>query len=214
MWKLGFGGSGMHLFPRTLLTTATILVAFGLVAQEALRSNDSDLLARLSFDDSAVGRQVGDVRHVCIAVSRNGDYRIVRSLEDGQTQWLHGKMPKEQLRQFATLLGAAEFRNLSGDHAGLIRQDAERFAAEIPLGVRWRAEGTRKWLEHKAWRLQLVNADGESPFPASVSKVIDWLQRFQPEDGESFEYAEYPDVCPVGAGVSLLHPSVASNSHP
>jgi len=135
-------------------------------------------------------------------------------MEDGQTQWLHGKMPKGQFRQFATLLGSAEFRNLSGDHAGLIRQDSERFAAEIPLGVRLRADGTRKWLEHEAWRLQLVNADGETPFPASVSKVIDWIQRFQPKDGESFEYAEYPDVCPVGAGVSLLHPSVASNSHP
>jgi len=204
----------MHLSSRTLLTAATILAALSLVAQEALRSNDSDLLARLSYDDSAAARQVGDVRHVCIAVSRNGDYRIIRSMEDGQTQWLHGKMPKGQFRQFATLLGSAEFRNLSGDHAGLIRQDAERFAAEIPLGVRLRADGTRKWFEHEAWRLQLVNADGETPFPASVSKVIDWLQRFQPKDGESFEYAEYPDVCPVGAGVSLLHPSVASNSHP
>src|SRR5882757_6363038 len=101
----------MHLYLRTLLTAATILAAFSLVAQEAPRSDDSDLLARLSYDDSTVARQVGDLRHVCIAVSRNGDYRIIRMMEDGQIRWLHGKMPKEQFRQFATLLGASEFRN-------------------------------------------------------------------------------------------------------
>jgi hypothetical protein len=203
----------MHLYPKTLLTAAILLVASCSIAQERYRSPDPDLMARLSYDDSGVVRQ-GNVRHVCVAVSRDGDYRIVRSLDDGQTQRLHGKMPKEEFRQLTKLLGAAEFRNLSGDHGGLIRQDAESFAAEIPLRDGWHQDGAGNWLEHEAWRLQWLNPDGESPFPAAVSKLVDWLQGFQPKDGKSFEYADYPDVCPARGGLRLLQPDVAENSHP
>jgi hypothetical protein len=203
----------MHLYPKTLLTAAILLVASCSIGQERYRSPDPDLKARLSYDNSGVVVGPGTVRHVCVAVSWDGDYRIERSLNDGQTQRLHGKMPKEEFRQLNKLLEAAEFRSLSGDHGGLIRQESERFAAEIPFGDRWREDGARKWLEHDAWRLQWLNADGESPFPASVSTVVDWLKRFQPKDGKSFEYAEYPDVCPTG-GLRLLQPAVAQNSHP
>ena len=86
----------------------------------------------------------------------------------------------------------------------------------IALCGRWvtREDGAREWPEHEAaWRLKWLNADGESPFPASVSKLVDWLQGFQPKDAKSFEYAEYPEVCPAG-GLRLLQPSVAENSHP
>jgi hypothetical protein len=201
----------MHLYPKTLFTAAILLVASSSIAQEQYHSPDPDLRARLSYDNSVMVQ--GSERHVCVAVSRDGDYRIVRLLDDGQTQRLHGKMTKEDFRQLTKLLEAAEFRNLSGDHGGLIRQESERFAAEILLGDRWREDGARKWLEHEAWRLQWLNADGESPFPASVSRLVDWLRRFQPKDGKSFEYAEYPDVCPAG-GLRLLQPAVAENSHP
>lgn len=201
----------MHLYPKTLLTAAILLVASCSIAQERYRSPDPDLMARLSYDDSGVVR----VRHVCVAVSRDGDYRIVRSLDDGQTQRLHGKMPNEEFRQLTKLLGAAEFRNLSGDHGGLIRQDAESFAAEIPsLRDGWHQDEAGNWVEHEAWRLQWLNPDGESPFPAAVSKLVDWLQGFQPRDGKSFEYADYPDVCPARGGLRLLQPGVAENSHP
>jgi hypothetical protein len=202
----------MNLCPKTLLTSAILLLASSSIAQEPYHSTDPDLMVRLSYDNSGVVLR-GNVRHVCVAVSRDGDYRIVRSLDDGQTQRLHGKMPKEEFRQLTKMVGAAEFRNLSGEHGGLIRQQAESFAAEIPLGDRWRVDGIRKWLEDDAWRLQWLNADGNSPFPASVSKLIDWLQSFQPKDGRSFEYTQYPDVCPAG-GLRLLQPPVAENSHP
>jgi hypothetical protein len=46
-----------------------------------------------------------------------------------------------------------------------------------------------------------------------VSKIVDWLIRFQPKDGKSFDYADYPDVCPTG-GLRLLQPAIAENSHP
>jgi len=202
----------MYLCPKTLLTAAILLFASSSIAQERYRSPDPDLMARLSYDNSGAVWQ-GNVRHVCVAVSRDGDYRIVRSLDDGQTQRLHGKMPKEDFRQLTKLLGASEFRNLSGDHRGLIRQEAESFAAEIPLGDQEREDGAPEGPEHEAWRLQWLNADGESPFPAPVSKLVDWLKGFQPKDGKSFEYADYPDVCPA-VGLRLLQPSVAENSHP
>jgi hypothetical protein len=200
----------MNLCAKTLLATAVLLVASSSIAQEPYHSPDPDLMARLSYDNSGVVR--GNARHVCVAVSRDGDYRIVRSLDNGNTQRLHGKMPKEEFRQLTALLEAADFRNLSGDHGGLVRREAESFAAEIPLGDRWREDGARKWFEHEAWRLQWLNADGESPFPASVSKLVDWLQRFQPKDGKAFDYAEYPDVCPA-VGLRFLQPAVAENSH-
>jgi hypothetical protein len=209
----------MSLCPKILLAAAVLLGASSSIAQDPYHSPDPDLIARLSYDNSgAVWR--GNVWRVCVAVSRAGDYRIVRSLENGQTQRLHGKMSKEEFRQLTKLLGAAEFReaaesrSLSGDHGGLIRQEAESFAAEIPLGDRWHEDGVlSKWLEHETWRLRWLNADGERPFPASVSKLVDWLQSFQPKDGKSFEDAEYPHVCPA-AGLRLLQPSVAENSQP
>lgn len=203
----------MHLSPKTLLTAAILVVAPCSIAQERHRPPDPDLRARLSYDDSGVLVRPGTVRHMCVAVSRDGDYRIERSLDDGQTQRLHGRMPNEEFRQLNKLLEAAEFRSLSGDHEGLIRQESERFAAEIPLRDGWHQDGAGNWLEHEAWHLQWLNADGKSPFPASVSRLVDWLKRFQPKDGKSFEYAEYPDVCPAG-GLRLLQPAVAQNSQP
>jgi hypothetical protein len=197
----------MRLCPKTLLIAAILLAVSASIAQEPYHGADPELVARLSYHAGVV--PWGNVRHVCVAVSRDGDYRIVR--DDGQMiRRLHGKMPKEEFRRLTTLLGATDFRNLAGDHSGLIRQDAESFAAEILSDYRWHADGTRKWFARDDWQTRWVNADGESPFPASVSKLVDWLQSFQPKDGKSFEYAEYPDVCPVG-GFRLLQPSVADN---
>jgi hypothetical protein len=196
----------MRLCSKTLLAAAILFVASGSIAQELNHSTDAELMARLSYDNSGVVQR-GDVRHECVAVSQSGDYRIVRTLDDGQTWRLHGKMAKEEFRQLIELLRADDFRNLPGNHGGLVREEAERFAAEIPLGDRSHGD------ENKTWRLAWLNADGENPFPASVSKLVDWLQRFQPKDGKSFEYADYPDVCPA-VGLRLLQPSVAENLEP
>jgi hypothetical protein len=95
----------------------------------------------------------------------------------------------------------------------LIREESQSFAVEIPFGDRLHGDGARRWIEHEAWRLQWLNPNGERPFPSSVSKVVDWLQHFQPKDGKYFEYAEYSDVCPA-QGFRLLQPSVAENPQP
>ena len=202
----------MHPSPKTLLVVAILLVASVSIAQEATPSADAALRARFSYDNSGFA-QPGSVMHVCFAVSKDGDYRIVRSLDNGETQRLHGKMPKEEFRQLTNQLEAAELRKLSGYHGGLIRRESESFAAEIPLRDGWHQDADGNWVEHEAWRLQWLNPDGESPFPAPVSKLVDWLTRFQPNDGKSFDYAEHPDVCPAG-GLRLLQPAIAENSHP
>jgi hypothetical protein len=175
------------------------------VAQEVYQSGAPDLLARLSYDRSTMPRAAMDeVQRVCVAVSRDGDYRIVRTT-GFEIQRLHGKLPKEQLEQLKALLESADFRALSGDHGGLIRQDAETFAAEVAK--------TNKDGEDAIQRLQWLNADDQRPFPDSVVKVVDWLKHFEPKDGKQFEYARYPDVCPSG-GLRLIQPTVAANDQP
>jgi len=67
-----------------LLTTLLVVAVSILVAQEPCHSLDPDVIARLSYDNSGVVQQ-GNVRHVCIAVSRDGEYRIVRSTDEGRT---------------------------------------------------------------------------------------------------------------------------------
>ncbi|HET6178507.1 MAG TPA: hypothetical protein VFE61_16365 [Candidatus Sulfotelmatobacter sp.] len=185
-------------FLKLFVTTAIVLVAASLWAQETYHAQDADLLARLSYHGPSTAKGVL-FRQVCVAVSRDGEYRMVRSLNDGQMQRMEGKMPKEQLQKLSELLASAEFRSLSGDHSGLIRQMSESFGAEIPHG------------QKRPQRVQWLNADGESPFPDSVGKVVEWLTQFEPKDGKEFEYAA--DVCPSG-GLHLLQPSVAENQHP
>jgi len=204
----------MHRSQKLLLASALLTVAASIaVAQEPYHfpRPDPDVMARLSYDNSGVFQR-GNMRHVCIAVSRDGEYRIVRSTDEGQTERLHGTMPKEEFSQLSKLLGATEFRSLSGYHGGLVRQEAETFGAEI-LVANPSELHTERHSPEPAWRLQWLNGDGGNPFPASVSSVVDWIKRFQPKDGKTFEYTDYPDVCPTG-GLRLLQPSVARNSHP
>ena len=203
----------MQSYTRCLLAAAVLLAAASLLAQEVYRSDDPDLLARLSYDRSSMPRVgLDDVRGMCIAVSRSGTYRIER-MTGTQIQRLEGRMPREQFKQLKTLLKSPEFRVLLGNDTGLIRQEAEIFRAEISLGLREHADGAGRWIEQDAWRMQWLDADGESPFPGSVVKVIEWLRNFEPEGGKRFEYAEYPDVCPSG-GLHLLQPTAAANGRP
>jgi hypothetical protein len=195
----------MHAYAKCLLIVASLLISNGLWAQEIYRPPDPDLLAKLSYDGSTVDRREEGVQHICLAVSREQEYRIVRVFNDGMAQRLHGKLTKQQFEQLKSLLGSPDFRVLSGTHGGLIRRDSKSFAVEIPKSESRREDGTQK--------LQWLDADGENPFPGSVANVVDWLKHFDPKDGKIFEYADYPDVCP-SSGLRLLQPSVATNLHP
>jgi hypothetical protein len=196
----------MHFELKCLIAVVILLVAHNTLAQKPYPS-DLDLMVRFSYDNFGIVPREG-VAHMCMAVSRDGDYRTVRVLDDGRTERLSGKLSREEFTQLSKLLRAPEFRSLSGAHGGLLRQEAERFAAEIPLDDVW-----RQALEQDAWRLSWLNADGESPFPESVANVVVWLRDFQPKNRKSLAYIEYPDVCP-NAGLRLLQPSLAENSRP
>jgi hypothetical protein len=102
----------MHPCLKALLIAAILLVASASIAQETSPSADSNLMARLSYDNPGV-TQPGDVPHVCIAVSRDGDYRMLQVLAIGLTHRRQGKIPKEEFLQLSTLLGAADFRDLT-----------------------------------------------------------------------------------------------------
>jgi hypothetical protein len=203
----------MHPSPKTPLVVAILLVASVSIAQEAMPSADSAFMARFSYDNSGFA-QPGSMMHVCFAVYTDGDYRIVRSFDDGHTQRLRGNMPKEEFRQLSDLLEAADFRNLSGNgRPGVVLKEAETFAVEIGVG-RWHDDGhDTKWLEPESRRLQWLNADGETPFPSPVSKVVDWLKRFEPKNAKRFEKTEFSGVCP-SAGPRLLQPSISENLRP
>ena len=146
-------------------------------------------------------RQGDDVRSICVAVSPAGDYRVVRSLENGRTERMQGKIPAEEFQQLRKALFSAGFRGLAGNHGGMIRQQAESFAAELPVPG------------DKTQRLQWLNADGDNPFPVPVAKIVNWLRNFEPRNGKELEYSEFSDVCPT-VGFRLVQPAVAANLNP
>lgn len=189
------------------LAAIAVLISTGVSAQEVYHSQDSNLFARFSYDTSAIVADDGP-RHICVAVSRDGEYRIERTLVpmsgltsgDGPER-LQGKLTREQLDQLKALLDSDQFRAASSNHGGLIRQESESFGAEIQRA------------EDGAQRLRWLNADGENPFPVSVAKVVDWLKHFDAKNATPFTYAEYPDVCPPG-GLRRIQPSMAKNGQP
>ena len=179
---------------KSWLTTAVLLTSVGVWAQPSHRFRDPNLLARLSYDHSGI-TQGEELRQICVAVSRDGAYRVVRSVNGGETQRLQGKLEEQQLRQLKKLISDSDFRGLFGSHGGLIRQEAESFGAEI-----LRADGTQ--------RVQWLNGDGESPFPGSVANVVNWLKDLEATDGKPFVIPEYSEVCP-SVGLRLLETSGA-----
>jgi len=203
---------------RALLIMSVLLIASGLcaqqaeraleLAQEAERAQQADLLARLSYETS-VGAAV---ERVCIAVSRHGEYRMVSKMAGAEMARVRGKMPEDQLKQLTKLLESSDFRSLAGNHAGLIRQRAESFTAEIGPGE-GQVSGRDEIVVPRPRRLEWLNADGESPFPPPIAKVAGWLEHFQPREAKPFVYAEFPDVCPSG-GLRFVQPTVAFNPHP
>src|SRR5205823_6621674 len=108
----------MRFFIESLLMTALLLMSVGLSAQEVFHSHDPDLFARLSYDSSPAV-QKDEVRHLCVAISLNGDYRLVRSLTPERTQRLHGKMSEQQFEQLKALLSSSDFRDIVGSRGGL-----------------------------------------------------------------------------------------------
>lgn len=211
----------MRSCARMLLTLSFLVIPFGAYGQESAKPQKSDVLARLSYRSSAVVVQREGVSQVCVAISREGEYRMIRQTSNRPIQRVHGTLSKEQFEQVSKLLDSPKFQALSGNHGGLIRQDAESFTAEIPVAITPQTkekdeDGGMIFVPNETQhsrRLHWLNADGENPFPDSVLKIIGWMRSFQPKDAKEFEYAEFPDVCPSGE-LRLIQPTVADNQRP
>jgi len=191
----------MPRFAGASLVAVILAMSVSSSAQEISRLHDPDTLARLSYNTFTT--------QICLAVTLDGSYRILRSTEDtlDGPQRLQGKLSKKEFEELDALLNAPRFKVLASNHAGLIRQTAENFAAEIAI------PGRKGEVADRTQRLQWLNADGESPFPASIGKLVSWMRNFQPQNAHAFTYEEFPDVCP-SIGLSLVQPSVAANQHP
>jgi hypothetical protein len=199
-------------FARLLLATSMLLPATALWGQQVEITTDPGMFARLAYDTTAA-MQRGEVRHVCLAITLDGEYRIIRSSVDKDTEYLRGQMSNEDLVKLKGLLTSKQFHSQSGNLGGLIRQDSESFRAELPTPLKKRADGTYIMPPPEPWRLEWLNADDGAPFPASISKVVNWLQSFQPKNAKEFSYTEFSDVCPSG-GLRLVQPAVATNEKP
>lgn len=176
-----------------------VLMPQGLFSQEAAHPQNADLLARLAYNRSGAVARADESRDICLSVSQNGSYRVLLFPRPQEPVRLKGKMSPEQLQQLKTLLWIDDFRALSGNHGGLIRQESRNFRAEVS-----RESGTQ--------RVQWLTSDGGS-FPEAIEKVADWLDHFKPSEGKAFEPAEFPDVCP-SVGLSLVQPTLAESSLP
>jgi hypothetical protein len=199
----------MRFLSRLLWIVSILSVPLLLRGQEVQMPARAEVIARLAYDTTSV-IQRGDLRHLCLSIRRDGEYEIIRSTNEEPTQYLRGQMPKDRFQELKSLLSSKEFRSQSGTRGGLIRQDSESFRAEMPAPLKTRADGSYVWPQAEAWRLEWLNADDAAPFPDSISKVVNWLQSFEPKDGKEFSYAEFPDVCP-SLGFRLVQPIVAAN---
>lgn len=185
-------------------------------AQERYHADDSNLLARLSYDLSPYHSD--GIYRMCIAVYVNGEYRMLspRETSNGLLE-LKGTMSKDQLEQLKGLLSARAFRSLSENHGGIIRSDAETFTAEL-----WRQEvipafqlqppgpsASAPSASVPYRRIHWLNADGQSPFPEAMSKVIEWMKNFKASGAQRVESPDRTEACP-SVGLSLVQPSVAA----
>ena len=82
---------------RRFLVPSLVLVSIGAWAQDSGKSEPPHLVARLSYESSGTFPLEG-VRHVCLTVSSDGSYRMVRSAGVLPTVRLRGKMGNEQLQ--------------------------------------------------------------------------------------------------------------------
>lgn len=202
----------MRRCPKLLL-----LVAFlGTVAwaQQPYRSEDPDLLVRLSYERSPFQQQI------CIFVSQDGDYRIA-SLSDALPVpiRLKGKMDDDQLLRLKKMLAGSALRSLPPNNPAMIRDHAENFMAEISrieFPPAFKLESTPSGRPRSdpgpPRRLQWLNGDDDAPFPAPIAKLVEWMKSFKPKKAKPFDYSEFSDVCP-SVGLSFVQPSIAANEH-
>ena len=169
--------------------SAALLTAAASPAQ-IQRNTDEHILARLSYSNSMMEYSGAQSRRVCFAVYDSGLYRLWRPnplhLKPGDLDparvLFEGQLTTEQMLQFRTMMKQLDFKSREG---GLVQMGAESFLAELPNNG-------------KTVRFKWVNPDHRHPFPRAVSRMVDWLQDFEPHNSTQLALQEMSDtpVCP------------------
>ena len=149
---------------------------------QSLYQLEPGIFARLSFNSSP---QDEHPTSICLALSGDGHYRMLRPARFGNTELLEGTMSERQMQRLTALLQNPEFRTIKGNSGGIVRNRWQSFGAEI-------------FRNNHRQRVQWLEAEDTGPFPASIDRVIDWLLDFEPVHSKPFSYTEYPEVCPSG----------------
>jgi hypothetical protein len=165
---------------RAVFVVLLLFVSVRLWSQNSY-SFQTGSLVRLSFNTSPQHELASSI---CLAVSDNGHYRMLRPGAFG-TEMLEGKMSEKQLQRLNALLENPEFQKIRGNSGGIIRSTWQSFGAEI-------------FRDNHRQRVQWLDAEDTQPFPESVRRVIDWLLDFEPVHSKPFSYTEFPEVCPSG----------------
>src|ERR1700758_3992584 len=102
------GGLPMPRFAGAILA-ALLGMSVSLSAQEIYRLHDPDMLARLSYNTVT--------SQICLAVTLDGSYRMVRSTEDMHDgpQRLQGKLSKKEFQELQALLDSPGFKSLGSN---------------------------------------------------------------------------------------------------
>jgi hypothetical protein len=120
------------LFP----VIVVLACSFSLLAQEHKQLPEKfPLLGRFSYSSTWYLRTPDDLRRVCMAVSENGRYRMLRSTGEGVST-VQGTLSASSLLELRKMLEDPNFRALESDDASLVRAGAESFMAEVPERVR------------------------------------------------------------------------------
>ena len=181
---------------RAIVVVASfVAITSGICLAQSMKSRPDNLLARLSYRGADIvdWRYQKDYPQVCLALYRNGYYRISRMTEGG-TEALQGTLPDLQFARIDNLLKRLDF---SSNEGGIVRQRSESLVAEI---VR----------DGEIRRYVWVDPDHLRPFPESAVRVVKWLQNFKAQGAAPVTLRELSDapICPP-ASAKPIQPVVA-----
>src|SRR5882672_61912 len=99
----------MRHFAKWTLASVALLMSISLAAQDVQRDRDPKFMARLSYDTTPPPTKGEELQHVCIAVTRDGDYRTIRQMQGEETQRMRGKLPSAEFEQLKKFLESPKF---------------------------------------------------------------------------------------------------------
>jgi len=173
-----------------ILISAAVLIGARTASAQTEKNGDDHLIARLSYGNTLMEYSDGAPRRVCFAVYKSGLYRLWRpntmDLKPGDPDPARivsqGALTQEEMRQLTTMLRQLNFKSQGG---GIVEQGSESFLAELIQNGRTE-------------RLKWVDPDHRRPFPQVISRIVDWMQDFEPRNSRQITLQDLSNVsvCP------------------